>query len=44
MIGLPLDQPGRRLLKILVGHFPNVKPGRPQTYVGYKASRLDPCN
>ena len=31
-----LDEPGHRLLRFLVAHLPKVKPGDPQTYVGYK--------
>jgi predicted HNH restriction endonuclease len=31
-----LDPQGLRLLRLLVDHLPNVRPGVPQTYLGYK--------
>jgi hypothetical protein len=31
-----LDEQGRALLRTLVEHFPNVRPGDPRTYLGYK--------
>lgn len=31
-----LDEPGRRLLRFLVSYLPKIKPGAPETYVGYK--------
>lgn len=31
-----LDYQGKRLLDLLVGHFSNVKPGKPETYITYK--------
>jgi predicted HNH restriction endonuclease len=38
-----LDDAGRRLLQLLISHFPKVKAGQPNTYIGYKQA-LDALN